>query len=48
MRADEFVRLCAELEVGLGRFLPALPSQVPSRPPDLERAVDAQAADIRA
>lgn len=23
MRADEFVRLCAELEVGLGRFLPA-------------------------
>ena len=31
MRADEFVRLCMELEVGLGRFLPG-PSREPGRP----------------
>ena len=31
MRADEFVRLCAELGVGLGRFLPG-PSRESFRP----------------
>lgn len=31
MRADEFVRLCMELGVGLGRFLPG-PSREPGRP----------------
>jgi len=31
MRADEFVRLCAELGVGLGRFLPG-PSREPGHP----------------
>lgn len=30
MRADEFVRLCMELGVGLGRFLPG-PSREPGR-----------------
>ena len=33
MRADEFVRLCAVLGLGFGRFLPPSPALLPGEPP---------------
>ena len=57
MRADEFVRLCAALGLGLGGFLspgPALfpgeppapfPPQVPRAPSDFERVVHDEVAE---
>ena len=33
MRADEFVRLCAVLGLGIGRFLPPGPALFPGEPP---------------